>query len=136
MLARFIFVWAGLSSGELSCLTTRGCSGNRRFSSPSQALKYPNLTLFTPRLRRRTLPKRRNGFTERIGKEIDRSIIDFLEFEWECDVCGSHAVSRHPDCPPNGRFGKNVYVQTTLMKYEERLPLRKVQSIDRWLILN
>jgi transposase-like protein len=43
-------------------------------------------------------------------------------------VCGSHTTARHPDCPPNGRFGKNVYVQTTLMKYEERLPLKKVQA--------
>jgi len=65
---------------------------------------------------------------EEISNPSPKQVIDFLEFEWECDVCGSHAVSRHPDCPPNGRFGKNVYVQTTLMKYEERLPLRKVQA--------
>ena len=55
-------------------------------------------------------------------------VIDFLEFTWECEACGAQTVSRHPECPPNGRFGRNVYVQTTLMKYEERLPLRKVQA--------
>jgi len=32
-------------------------------------------------------------------------------------------------CPPDGRFGKNVYVQTTLLKFQERLPLEKIQSI-------
>jgi len=65
---------------------------------------------------------------EEISNPSPKHVIDFLEFRWECGVCGVHTVSRHPDCPPNGRFGKNVYVQTTLMKYEERLPLRKVQA--------
>jgi transposase len=37
-------------------------------------------------------------------------------------------VARHPDCPPEGRFGRNVSVQATLLKYEERLPLRKVKA--------
>jgi transposase-like protein len=65
---------------------------------------------------------------EDISNPSPKRVIDFLEFEWECEVCGSHTTARHPDCPPNGRFGKNVYVQTTLLKYEERLPLRKVQA--------
>jgi len=30
--------------------------------------------------------------------------------------------------PPEGVFGKNVYVQTTLLKFEDRLPLRKVKA--------
>ncbi len=38
-------------------------------------------------------------------------------------------VARHPDCPPKGRFGKNVYVQTTLLKFEERLPLDKMGMV-------
>jgi transposase-like protein len=65
---------------------------------------------------------------EEISNPSPKRVIDFLEFRWECIVCGAETVSRHPDCPPNGRFGRNVYVQTTLMKYELRLPLRKVQA--------
>lgn len=38
-------------------------------------------------------------------------------------------ISRHSDCPPEGRMGKNVCVQTTLMKFEQRLPERKIKSV-------
>jgi len=65
---------------------------------------------------------------EEVSNPSPRQVIDFLEFEWECGACGSHVTARHPDCPPEGLFGKNVYVQTTLLKYEDRLPLRKVQA--------
>ena len=36
----------------------------------------------------------------------------------------SHPIQA-PDCPPEGLFGKNVHVQATLLKYRDRLPLRK-----------
>ena len=65
---------------------------------------------------------------EEVSNPSPTQVIDFLEFEWECEACGSYTVARHPDCPPEGLFGKNVYVQTTLLKYEDRLPLRKVQA--------
>lgn len=63
---------------------------------------------------------------EEISNPAPRQVIDFLEFEWTCRECGSHTVSRHPDCPPGGRLGKNALVQATLMKFQERLPLQKV----------
>jgi transposase len=63
---------------------------------------------------------------EEISNPSPRQVIDCLEFEWKCGACGSHTASRHPDCLPDGRFGKNVLVQTTIMKFEERLPLQKV----------
>jgi transposase len=69
---------------------------------------------------------------EEVSNPSPRHVIDFLEFEWNCKVCGTHTVSRHPDCPPDGRFGKNLLVQTTLMKYEERLPLQKIgEGLER-----
>jgi len=69
---------------------------------------------------------------EEISNPSPRHVIDFLEFEYKCEMCGAYAVSRHPDCPPDGRFGKNLLVQTTLMKYEERLPLQKiVEALER-----
>lgn len=66
---------------------------------------------------------------EEISNPSPKEVIDFLTFEGECGVCGAYNVARHPDCPPDGRFGKNVLVQTTLMKYDERLPLEKDRDV-------
>ena len=63
---------------------------------------------------------------EEISNPSPKTCIDFLEYQGPCDVCGEYNTSRHPDCPPEGRLGKNVLVQTTLMKYEDRLPFGKV----------
>ena len=69
---------------------------------------------------------------EEIGNPAPRQVIDFLEYRWECTECDASTSARHPDCPPSGRFGRNVLVQATLMKYEERLPHRKVcETLDR-----
>ena len=69
---------------------------------------------------------------EEIGNPAPRQVIDFLEYRWECGSCSSSTVARHPDCPPSGRFGRNVLVQATLIKYEERLPHRKLcETLDR-----
>jgi len=63
---------------------------------------------------------------EEISNPAPRQVIDYLEYEWECEACGSHTASRHPDCPPSGWLGKNVLVQATLMKFVERLPHGRV----------
>jgi len=69
---------------------------------------------------------------EEIGNPSPRQVIDFLEYRWECTECDASTSARHPDCPPEGRFGRNVLIQATLMKYEERLPHRKVcETLDR-----
>lgn len=69
---------------------------------------------------------------EEISNPSPKMTIDFLELEGKCDACGAHVVARHPDCPPDGRLGKNALVQTTLLKFEERLPHRKVcETLDR-----
>jgi transposase len=69
---------------------------------------------------------------EEISNPAPRQVIDYLEYGYMCEACGTHTVSRHPDCPPDGRFGKNVLVQATLMKFEERLPHRKVsEALER-----
>ena len=69
---------------------------------------------------------------EEISNPSPRQVIDFLEFGWECGECGSSTTSRHPECPPSGRFGRNVLVQATLLKFQERLPHRKVsEALER-----
>jgi transposase len=69
---------------------------------------------------------------EEISNPSPKLVIDFLEFEGKCGECGAHNIARHPDCPPDGRLGKNALVQTTLMKFDERLPLKKVcETLNR-----
>jgi len=69
---------------------------------------------------------------EEIPDPAPRQVIDFLEYRWRCEACGSSTVARHPDCPPEGRFGRKVLIQATLMKYEERLPHVKVsEALER-----
>ena len=63
---------------------------------------------------------------EEIANPKPRQVIDYLEFEYRCVTCNSYTQSRHSDCPPNGVFGKNALIQTTLMKFEERLPFEKI----------
>jgi transposase len=65
---------------------------------------------------------------EEITNPKPRQVIDYLEFEYQCSTCNSYTSARHPDCPPDGRFGKNVLVQTTLMKFEQRLPFEKISQ--------
>ena len=59
-----------------------------------------------------------HNIIEENSNPAPKQVIDFLEFRWEC--------------PPEGRFGRNVLVQATLIKYEDRLPYVKVcESLDR-----
>ncbi len=69
---------------------------------------------------------------EEIGNPAPRQVIKYLKYRWTCTECDASTSARHPDCPPEGRFGQNVLIQATLMKYEERLPHRKVsETLDR-----
>lgn len=70
----------------------------------------------------------RHHLIEEIEKPKQRQAIDFLEFEYKCTVCNTFSSVRHPECPPDGLFGKNVLIQTTLMKFEQRLPLEKISQ--------
>jgi len=66
---------------------------------------------------------------EEISNPQPKQVIDFIEFTWKCKACKAYTSSRHPDCPPEGRIGKNALIQTTLMKFEDRLPIEKVAEV-------
>ena len=51
-----------------------------------------------------------HNIVEEISNPAPKQVIDFLEFGWECTWCGASTTARHPDCPPSGRFGRNVLV--------------------------
>ena len=49
---------------------------------------------------------------------------------YRCKNCGKEVVSEND--APQGRFGKNAVTQISLLKYDDRLPLRKTSnSLDR-----
>jgi transposase len=73
------------------------------------------------RIRRRTV--------EELGNPQPVEVIEYEEFYYHCPTCDSEIIAKHRDCPPEGRMGKNVCIQTTLMKFDERLPERKIQSV-------
>jgi transposase len=68
----------------------------------------------------------RHHFVEETSNPHPRHVIDFLEFEYRCTSCDTYTSQRHPDCPPEGVFGKNALIQTTLLKFEQRLPFEKI----------
>jgi len=67
-------------------------------------------------------------FEERIIEEIPEpqpvKITKHIIRFYNCKNCG--VVSAKTDIPSEGSFGKNILAQTTLMKYDDRLPARKV----------
>ncbi len=49
-----------------------------------------------------------------------------------CKNCAAVNIPSHPGLPAEGRFGYNLQAQIALMKYEDRLPLRKIaDSLNR-----
>src|SRR3989338_2560065 len=54
--------------------------------------------------------------------KVTKHVIGF----YNCKNCG--VVTAKTDLPAEGCFGKNILAQTTLMKYEDRLPARKVRN--------
>jgi transposase len=45
-----------------------------------------------------------------------------------CPCCRKEVVASNPDCPHEGKFGNNVIAQATLLKYEGRMPHRKIHD--------
>lgn len=69
--------------------------------------------------------------TRTIEDIANKSSVEVTEFQighYFCDCCGGEVIANHPDCPDEGRFGHRVCVQTTLLKFEDRLPHRKVKN--------
>ena len=82
---------------------------------------------------------------EKLGKpfKIDRiieeeipepqpiEVIEHLVNHYLCPNCKKHIIARNS--APQGRFGKNVLTHVALLKFEDRLPLRKtVSSLERY----
>jgi len=59
-------------------------------------------------------------------------IVEFLINHYKCPTCSKITVASHPSLPEEGNLGNNLQAQIALMKYEDRLPHRKVvQTLNR-----
>jgi transposase len=55
-------------------------------------------------------------------------VTEYKIAHYSCPCCHKEVVASDRDCPAEGRFGYNTIAQTTLLKYEDRLPHRKIQN--------
>lgn len=63
---------------------------------------------------------------EEIPEPQPIEVIEHLVNHYECPCCKKHVIAKNNT--PIGRFGKNVLTHVSLLKYDDRLPLRKVTS--------
>jgi transposase len=55
-------------------------------------------------------------------------VTEYKIAHYRCPCCHREVTANDAACPIEGRFGNNVIAQTTLLKYEDRLPHRKIQE--------
>jgi transposase len=55
-------------------------------------------------------------------------VTEYKIAHYRCPRCKKEVAANDANCPIEGRFGNNIIAQTTLLKYEDRLPHRKIQD--------
>jgi len=53
-------------------------------------------------------------------------VTEYKIAHYKCPCCQKEVVAKDPGCPHEGKFGNNVIALATLLKYEDRLPHRKI----------
>lgn len=68
---------------------------------------------------------------EEAPKPAKVKVTKYRQAHYDCS-CGCHVIAKHSDCPKTGRFGPNLQAEIAMMKFEERLTLRKIcNSLQR-----
>jgi transposase len=55
-------------------------------------------------------------------------VTEYKIAHYKCPCCRKEVAARDSGCPNEGKFGNNVIAQATLLKYEDRLPHRKIHD--------
>jgi transposase len=55
-------------------------------------------------------------------------VTEYKIAHYRCPCCRKEVVANDASCPHEGKFGNNTIAQATLLKYEDRLPHRKIES--------
>jgi len=79
-----------------------------------------------------TKVKTESRIIEDIPKPVQTTVTQFLVNHYRCECCGKEFHGKHEDLPEEGDFGNNTLVHVSLMKFQDRLPYRKIQeSLER-----
>jgi len=70
---------------------------------------------------------------EEIPKPQPVIVTEYKIAHYRCPGCQKEVVASDAECPSEGRFGNNIIAQTALLRYEDRLPHRKIQDSLRRL---
>jgi transposase len=65
---------------------------------------------------------------EEIPEPQPVTVTEYKIAHYTCPYCQKEVVASDTGCPNEGRFGNNTIAQATLLKYEDRLPHRKIQD--------
>jgi transposase len=65
---------------------------------------------------------------EEIPKHQPITVTEYKIAHYKCPSCLKEVVGREPGCPYEGKFGNNVIALATLLKYDGRLPHRKIHQ--------
>lgn len=65
---------------------------------------------------------------EEIPEPQPVTVTEFRICHYICPCCRREVVAEDEDYPNEGKFGNNTIAQATLLKYEDRLPHRKIQA--------
>jgi transposase len=55
-------------------------------------------------------------------------VTEYKIAHYRCPCCRKEVVANDSSCPHEGKFGNNTIAQATLLRYEDRLPHRKIQG--------
>ena len=68
----------------------------------------------------------------KIIEEIPRPqpiiVTEYKIAHYKCPCCCKEVIGADSDCPHEGKFGNNAIALATILKYEDRLPHRKIQE--------
>ena len=75
------------------------------------------------------------GWERRLIEDIPEPqparVTEYLLARYECPGCGKEVTAAHPDCPKDGRFGKNMIALSTLLRHKGRLTCRNAAGMLR-----
>lgn len=72
--------------------------------------------------------KTESRLIEDIPEPVQTKVTQFLVNYYKCQCCGKEFRTKHKDLPEEGDFGNNILANVSLMKFQNRLPYRKIQE--------
>jgi len=65
---------------------------------------------------------------EEIPEPQSLRIIEFFISHYYCKNCNKEIIANDSELPKQGNLGNNLQAQISLMRYEDRLPIRKIAN--------